>query len=38
MADALSWLTQVEGASGGGFFATHPATGDRIQAVENLPE
>lgn len=37
MADALTWLTQVEGASGGGFFATHPATGDRIQAVKNLP-
>jgi len=37
MADALTWLTKVEGASGGGFFATHPATGDRIDAVNNLP-
>ena len=37
MADTLTWLTQVEGASGGGFFATHPATGDRIEAVNKLP-
>lgn len=36
MADTLTWLMQTEGASGGGFFATHPATGDRIQAVRNL--
>jgi putative metalloprotease len=36
MANALRWLTQVEGDSGGGFFATHPATADRIQAVQNL--
>ena len=27
----------VGGIVGGGFFATHPATGDRIQAVKNLP-
>jgi predicted Zn-dependent protease len=33
MADTLTWLTQVEGGSGGGFFATHPATEDRIQRV-----
>jgi putative metalloprotease len=26
MASTLSWLMQVEGASRGGFFATHPAT------------
>ncbi len=37
MAETLTWLTQVEGASGGGFFATHPATGDRIDAVNKLP-
>jgi Zn-dependent protease with chaperone function len=24
---------QTEGGSGGGFFATHPATGDRIEAL-----
>jgi predicted Zn-dependent protease len=35
MIDTLTWLTQVEGTSGGGFFATHPATGDRIQALKN---
>jgi putative metalloprotease len=33
MADTLAWLTQVEGASSGGFFSTHPATGDRIEAL-----
>jgi Zn-dependent protease with chaperone function len=33
MIDTLSWLMQTEGASGGGFFATHPATGDRIEAL-----
>lgn len=33
MIDALTWLTQVEGAGRGGFFATHPATGDRIEAL-----
>ena len=36
MADTLTWLLQVEGASGGGFFATHPATDDRIQALKKL--
>lgn len=36
MADTLSWLMQTEGGSSGGFFATHPATGDRIQAVRNM--
>jgi Zn-dependent protease with chaperone function len=33
MADTLTWLMQTEGTSGGGFFATHPATADRIEAV-----
>src|SRR6185295_18824708 len=28
MADTLTWLMQAEGGSGGGFFATHPATED----------
>ncbi len=36
MVDTLTWLQQTEGTSGGGFFATHPATGDRIQAVQNM--
>lgn len=33
MADTLTWLMQTEGGSSGGFFSTHPATGDRIQAL-----
>ena len=34
MESTLTWLMQVEGAGGGGFFATHPATDDRIQRVQ----
>jgi predicted Zn-dependent protease len=34
MATTLTWLRQVEGAGAGGFFATHPATDDRIQRVQ----
>jgi putative metalloprotease len=33
MADTLAWLMQVEGTSKGGFFATHPGTQERIQAL-----
>jgi len=33
MANTLTWLMNTEGSSGGGFFATHPATTDRIEAV-----
>ena len=33
MAQTLAWLTQVEGASSGRFFATHPGTKDRIEAL-----
>ncbi len=33
MINTLTWLMQTEGAGGGGFFATHPATGDRIEAL-----
>ena len=33
MADTLAWLLQTSGGSGGGFFATHPATADRIEAL-----
>jgi Zn-dependent protease with chaperone function len=36
MVHTLTWLQETEGDSGG-FFATHPATGDRIQAVQQLP-
>ena len=35
MVNTLGWLKQSEGAGGGGFFATHPATGDRIEALRN---
>ena len=34
MIDTLQWLIQTEGGSSGGFFATHPATGDRIEALQ----
>jgi predicted Zn-dependent protease len=37
MVDTLSWLKRTAGDGGGGFFATHPETGDRIQVVRNLP-
>lgn len=36
MAGTLRWLSQTGGEGGGGFFATHPATDDRIKAIENL--
>lgn len=29
----LTWLMSTEGSGGGGFFSTHPATGDRIEAL-----
>jgi Zn-dependent protease with chaperone function len=35
MIDTLQWLMQTEGASPGGFFATHPATAERIEALRN---
>ena len=34
MATTLTWLMQAEGSGDGGFFATHPATDDRIQRVQ----
>jgi predicted Zn-dependent protease len=37
MANGLRWIGQTEGNSGGGYFDTHPATSDRVQAVERLP-
>jgi hypothetical protein len=36
MANTLTWLMQMEGTGGGGFFATHPATNDRIEALQKL--
>jgi Zn-dependent protease with chaperone function len=37
MIDTLTWLMQVSGPDGGGFFATHPGTADRIEAVRKMP-
>lgn len=37
MANTLAWLQSTSGSGRGGFFATHPATGDRIEAVQKLP-
>ena len=34
--DTLTWLGQTEGTEGGGFFATHPATIDRIEALRTV--
>ncbi|MGH7343867.1 MAG: M48 family metallopeptidase [Candidatus Rokuibacteriota bacterium] len=34
MINTLTWLSETEGGSEGGFFATHPATGDRIEALK----
>jgi len=36
MIDTLTWLMQTEGSDSGGFFATHPATGDRIDALRRM--
>ena len=37
MIDTLTWLMQVSGPGSGGFFATHPGTADRIDAVRKMP-
>lgn len=37
MIDTLTWLLQTSGPGGGGFLATHPGTGERIQALRRLP-
>lgn len=38
MERTLEWLkSQTGGGSGGGFFATHPGTDDRIAALKKLP-
>ncbi len=36
MIATLQWLLQISGPSGGGFFATHPATGDRIDTLRRM--
>jgi predicted Zn-dependent protease len=36
MVSTLTWLASTEGASGGGFFATHPATQDRIRELSAM--
>jgi predicted Zn-dependent protease len=36
MINTLTWLVQTEGASGGGFLATHPGTQERIDALKEL--
>jgi predicted Zn-dependent protease len=36
MIDALSWLMRRNGDSGGGFLASHPATSDRIKALQSF--
>jgi putative metalloprotease len=37
MIDTLTWLLQVAGPESGGFFATHPGTAARIDAVRKMP-
>ena len=34
MVDTLTWLMQLNGDTGGGIFATHPAISERIQALQ----
>jgi len=36
MINTLTWLMRQQGDSGGGIFATHPATSERIQALQTL--
>jgi putative metalloprotease len=36
MIDTLAWLMRRNGDSGGGIFASHPATSERIQALRSL--
>jgi putative metalloprotease len=38
MVNTLTWLASTEGGGeGGGWFATHPGTNDRIQALRQMP-
>jgi Zn-dependent protease with chaperone function len=36
MIDTLTWLMQTSGSDSGGFFATHPGTEDRIDALRKV--
>ena len=36
MIDALSWVARQSGSRGGGFLSTHPATAERIDALNRL--
>jgi len=36
MIDTLAWLMRRNGESGGGFLASHPATSDRIKALQSV--
>lgn len=36
MINALSWIMQTEGNTGGGLLSTHPATDERIRALKRL--
>ena len=36
MIDTLTWLMQTAGSDSGGFFATHPGTEDRIDALKKV--
>lgn len=36
MTNTLEWLMQTAGSGGGGFFATHPGTEDRIQKIRSM--
>jgi len=36
MVDALTWVSRQSGAGGGGFLSTHPATEERIEALNRL--
>ena len=36
MISTLTWLMNTEGDGGGGFFSTHPETGDRIEVLRKL--
>ena len=39
MVNMLTWIAQTEGGEGGGggFLSTHPATADRVRAIQRLP-
>ena len=34
--DALRWIKQTSGDSGGGFLSTHPGTEERIETLEKM--